>query len=295
MAHRILLLHGLEDATSTMAAIASEAGYRAAELGAMAEVLRQLQRDGMGGLIVESAGPGSLEHLVQGLREMPETLRPYVIVIDESVAEYADSEYLRQGADDVIHIPPGSERFELRLRAAVRFAQLQHAFCRHALHDPLTGVLNRGAVMTILDRELQRARRMGYSVAVVMADFDKLKAINDSHGHQMGDAAICAAAARIQAQLRPYDAVGRYGGDEFILILSNCGEPQARDVCQRIQQAIVSTPVSTPQVAVNISLSMGAYITDPRSPGSAIQAIRQADAALYQAKRAGGQRLVVMQ
>ena len=85
--------------------------------------------------------------------------------------------------------------------------------------------------MTMLDRELQRARRFGYSIAVVMADFDKLKTINDTHGHQMGDAAMCAAANRIQSQLRPYDAVGRYGGDEFILVLSNCARPQATDIC----------------------------------------------------------------
>lgn len=295
MSDRILLLHGLEDATNTMAAIASQAGYRVADPGAVADVLCGLQRDGMGGLVVESAGPGSLERLMQGLREMPETLRPYVLVLDESADERTERECLRQGADDVIHDLPGTERFGLRLRAAIRYLQLQYAFCRHALHDPLTGILNRGAVMTFLDAELQRARRMGYSVAVVMADFDKLKTINDTHGHQAGDAAMCAAAARIKGQLRPYDAVGRYGGDEFILILSNCGEPQARDICQRIQQAVTSAPVSTPQAAVDISLSMGAYITDARNPGDAVQAIRQADTALYQAKRAGGHRVVVMQ
>ena len=111
--------------------------------------------------------------------------------------------------------------------------------------------------MTMLDRELQRARRFGYSIAVVMADFDKLKEINDVHGHLVGDAALMRCRQPYPDAASPYDAVGRYGGDEFILVLSNCAESQAKDVCQRIHNAVVSTPVSTPRAAVNISLSMG--------------------------------------
>ncbi len=295
MSDRLLLLHGLDDATSVMTTVAAESGYQPCPAGILSDVMLELQRGGMGAVCVESAGPGSLDRMVKALREMPETLRPYLIVLDESADDATANQYLRTGADDVIRDAPGTGRFELHLRAATRFLRLQHEFCRHALHDPLTGAFNRGALMTILDRELQRARRFGYSIAVVMADFDKLKEINDIHGHLVGDAALCAAASRIQTQLRPYDAVGRYGGDEFILVLSNCAEPHARDVCQRIHRAVVATPVSTPKAAVNISLSMGVWITDQRNPGTATDAIGRADSALYEAKRTGQGHLVVRQ
>ena len=295
MSDRLLLLHGLDDAQSVMITLASESGYQPCPPGVLNDVMLEMQRGGMCGVCVEPAGAGSLDRIVRALRELPETLRPYLIVLDEKADDATANQYLHLGADDVIRDSPGTGRFELHLRAATRFLRLQNAFCRHALHDPLTAVLNRGTVMTMLDRELQRARRFGYSIAVVMADFDKLKEINDVHGHLVGDAALCAAASRIQTQLRPYDAVGRYGGDEFILVLSNCAESQAKDVCQRIHNAVVSTPVSTPRAAVNISLSMGIWITDPRSPGTAVDIIGKADGALYEAKRTGRGSLIVRQ
>ncbi len=270
-----------------MTSVAAESGYQPCTADILADVLTALQRGGMGGICVESAGAGSLQRIVAALRETPETLRPYLIVLDEAADDAAVGRYLHLGADDVIRDAPGTGQFELHLRTAMRFLRLQHAFCNHALHDPLTGAFNRGAVMTILERELQRARRFGYNIAVVMADFDRLKEINDVHGHLVGDAALCAAASRIQSQLRPYDAVGRYGGDEFIIVLSNCAEPHARDVCQRIYRAVVATPVSTPRAAVEISLSMGAWVTDPRNPGTTLDAIGRADSALYEAKRTG--------
>lgn len=293
MTHRLLLLHGLDDARSVMLTAAAEAGYQPVPADVFGDVLRGLQRGGMSALCIESADPNSLERLVQALRDMPETLRPYLIVLAEGADEATIGRYLRLGADDVITGSLGSEKFEVHLRTATRFLRLQHAFCQHALHDPLTGVLNRGTVLTMLDRELQRARRFGHSTAVVMADFDKLKTINDTYGHQTGDTAICAAASRIQSQLRPYDAVGRYGGDEFILVLSNCTQTQATDICQRIRHAVVSAPIATPHASVSISLSMGVWITDPRNPGAAADAIGKADAALYEAKRSGHSRLVV--
>ena len=287
MSDRLLLLHGLDNATNVMTTVAAEAGYRLCASTALADVLTQLRRGGMSGICVESAGSGSLERIVAVLREVPETLRAYLIVLDEGADDITANRYLLAGADDVIRDAPGTGRFELHLRAATRFLRLQHAFCRHALHDPLTGVFNRGAVTTILERELQRAHRFAYSIAVVMSDFDRLKQINDLHGHLAGDAALRAAVNRIQSQLRPYDAVGRYGGDEFIIVLSNCAEPHAHDICQRIHRAVVATPVSTTRGAINISLSMGVWITDPRNPGSATEAIGKADGALYEAKRSG--------
>lgn len=296
MNDRLLLLHGLEDARSVLVTLASEAGYRTVTDGFLADVLQAFHRGGMAAMCVEPAeNKGSLDHIIRSLREMPETLRPYLIVLDEGADEAAIGRHLRTGADDVIIGAPGTEKFELHLRSAGRFLRLQRAFCLHALHDPLTGVLNRGTVMTMLDRELQRARRFGYHIAVVMADFDKLKVINDSHGHLTGDAAMCAAASRIQSQLRPYDAVGRYGGDEFILVLSNCTHAQATDICQRIHHAVVSAPVRTPQATLDISISMGVWITDPRTPTTPPEAIAHADAALYEAKASPKSRVIVRQ
>ena len=130
MSGRLLLLHGLEDARSVMLAVASEAGYQPCPAEVLGDVMLELQRGDMAGVCVESAGPGSLDRIVQGLREMPEALRPYLIVLDESANEAAISQYPARGPTMSSKMPL-ARRSSNCICARVSFACSMHSAGTH--------------------------------------------------------------------------------------------------------------------------------------------------------------------
>src|SRR5262245_55163291 len=143
-------------------------------------------------------------------------------------------EGLDAGADDYLTKPFDPHELQVRLRTGKRIITLQAELIEareelrvQAMYDPLTGVWNRRAILQVLGSELARSRREGLSLAVVIADLDHFKRINDTYGHMVGDTALCEAASRMQALLRPYDAIGRYGGEEFLMILPGCTSQDA--------------------------------------------------------------------
>jgi len=158
-----------------------------------------------------------------------------------------------------------------------------------ATHDSLTGIWNRAAIFDVLKRELLRAQREGTFVGVLLADLDFFKKINDVYGHLAGDAVLREVAQRINAAVRTYDAVGRYGGEEFLVVLSACEEEPLRHA-ERIRELVSAEPVVTREGAITVTLSLGAAI----SGGELLEIedlLRAADAALYRAKRAGRNRV----
>jgi diguanylate cyclase (GGDEF)-like protein len=167
-----------------------------------------------------------------------------------------------------------------------RMAGLQ----KDATHDALTGLLNRAAVLDILKKEMIRAHREGTSVGVLLGDLDHFKNINDTHGHLAGDEVLREAAQRIGAAVRSYDSVGRYGGEEFLIILSGCAD-NADMVKQadRIRSQVCGGPVRTADGEIPITLSVGAASSSEYAEVEAV--LRAADAALYRAKRAGRNRV----
>ncbi len=154
----------------------------------------------------------------------------------------------------------------------------------------LTGVWNRGTIIEILQRELARAAREGTSVGVIMADLDHFKRINDTLGHLAGDIALREVSRRMGIMLRPYDAIGRYGGEEFLVVLPGCDLPGALGVAERMRQAIAEMPVAVPTGTTRITVSLGAAAGE----GPSLDAdglIRKADETLYRAKRGGRNRV----
>ena len=151
--------------------------------------------------------------------------------------------------------------------------------------DPVTGLLNRRALDERLPQEIERAKRSGRMGCLLMIDVDAFKAINDTFGHLAGDAALAAIARAIKAQLRSYDAVFRYGGDEFAVILPGTLREQARSVARRIHRTVEKTPVAqgAPASAGNLHVSIGVAIF-PSQAQTAAEVIEQADSALYDAK-----------
>ncbi len=161
-----------------------------------------------------------------------------------------------------------------------------------ATHDALTGLWNRGAILDILKRELVRAQREGTSVGVIMADLDHFKNINDTYGHLAGDAVLRESAQRINGAVRTYDAVGRYGGEEFLIVLSGSNEVTV-DQAERIRTLVGTEPVSTDDGVIPVTLSMGVTFGGQKQEEEVEAILRAADSALYRAKRAGRNRVEI--
>lgn len=158
--------------------------------------------------------------------------------------------------------------------------------------DALTGVWNRGYLNELLAREIALAQRSGQPLAMVVADLDLFKRINDEHGHTAGDKALVQAAQSLAASIREIDHLGRYGGEEFILLLPNCDQESARLTAERCRKALTARPVDIGSAQLALSGSFGvAAISGSDIDGEEL--FRRADHALYQAKEAGRNRVVV--
>jgi len=161
----------------------------------------------------------------------------------------------------------------------------QEALRREASRDSLTGIWNRKAILDILDRELLRCERNRAAVGVIMADVDHFKTVNDSRGHAAGDFVLRIIATEIAAVVRPYDSVGRYGGEEFLIVAPECGLTETWELAERVRSCIENCSVIVGSNSVNVSLSLG--IATAVSSGSSENLLQEADTALYQAKNAG--------
>ncbi|MDQ2070029.1 GGDEF domain-containing protein [Natronospira bacteriovora] len=157
--------------------------------------------------------------------------------------------------------------------------------------DELTGLPNRRAFLQRLQAELARHRRYGAEFTLAMIDADHFKAINDRHGHEAGDRVLCEVGARLQRELRDSDMAARFGGEEFALLLSETSADRAITVCERIRQAICQRPIAlNGSDKVELTISIG--LATPAGDGHSVDSLlRQADDAMYQAKREGRNRV----
>jgi diguanylate cyclase (GGDEF)-like protein len=198
---------------------------------------------------------------------------------------------MEAGADDYLAKPFDVEELRVRLHAGERILALQEELRAQATHDDLTGVLNRGTVLEILERELALVVRKSVPVAVILADLDDFKQVNDKHGHAIGDTVLREAARRLATPMRPYDAIGRYGGEEFLIVLPGCGMSSALLVAERVRCSVGGTPITTPAGDVAMTVSLGVSAVEKAPPRLADELIQAADDALYRAKRAGRNRV----
>jgi diguanylate cyclase (GGDEF)-like protein len=141
-----------------------------------------------------------------------------------------------------------------------------------------------------LGRAVERARLEQKPIAVIMADVDRFKEFNDRHGHTVGDEILRTVANRIRGALRPYDGIGRYGGEEFLLVVEGCDPVVTHEVAERARQAVAAAPVEAGILRLNATISLGVAWQD-RAPASTDGLVDAADAALYRAKAAGRNRV----
>lgn len=170
-----------------------------------------------------------------------------------------------------------------------RLVQAQEALRREASRDGLTALWNRKAILDILERELLRSDRHGDSVGLIMADVDHFKAVNDSRGHVAGDLVLRIIASEIAAVVRPYDSVGRYGGEEFLIVAPDCGFAETWELAERVRNAVAKSSIMVGGAPVVVSLSLGIAIGSSAADSESL--LQAADTALYQAKHAGRNRV----
>ena len=201
------------------------------------------------------------------------------------------------GADDYITKPVNPHELQVRLRAGRRIVELQTELIEarerlreQATLDDLSGVWNRGAILDKLKVELNRARRADESVGVIMCDIDHFKSINDNHGHLSGDTVIRETAQRIERSLRDYDALGRYGGEEFLIVVPKTEVRHMGIIAERIRKAIADTPIEIEEGEISVTVSLGTYAAYVAEQVGSNHYIDAADNALYEAKRTGRNR-----
>jgi two-component system cell cycle response regulator len=233
-------------------------------------------------------------------RVREENQEPYIYILLLTAKDTGEElvEGMEAGADDYVRKPVDSHELRVRVCAGRRILDLQaevvrgrEALRQLATCDPLTALWNRNAMFDILTRELKRAKRESGSISLIMADLDHFKQINDTLGHGAGDVVLQEAARRITTCVRPYDAVCRYGGEEFLIVLPGCDLADATLRAEQIRSAIAATPFQIPEGDVNLTCSLGVTASSGPAGYDAALLAHEADEALYTAKHNGRNRV----
>lgn len=195
------------------------------------------------------------------------------------------------GADDYLAKPVEPSELKARILVGKRILDLQQCLRFSATHDFLTNLLNRAEILASLERELVRTQREGRSAGVLMADLDGFKQINDTLGHQAGDLVLAEVARRLKSDLRLYDLAGRYGGEEFILVLPGCDLQTAARRAEEIRRLVAKDPIVIDAGTISATVSMGVTVTSCDPDATIESTLQAADTALYRAKKAGRNRV----
>jgi two-component system cell cycle response regulator len=237
----------------------------------------------------------------QRIRQRGSEPYTYILLLTSKSQKEDLIEGMDAGADDYITKPFDQSELQVRLRAGTRLVDLQaqllsarEALREQATRDSLTRLWNRSSILEALTRELARAEREASPLGVVIVDLDHFKQINDNHGHPAGDVVLRESARRMQSGVRQYDSVGRYGGEEFLILLPNCGEAESFSQAERLRKQLTQNDICINDFSIRVTASFGVTAAIPGEPWTSEGLIRRADEALYVAKKSGRNRVEIL-
>jgi two-component system, cell cycle response regulator len=247
-------------------------------------------------MMPELDGPG----VCREMRSRHDNSYVYILLLTSKQSSQDIVEGLEAGADDYLTKPWQAGELKARLDTGRRILLLEDKLIGareemrfKATHDALTSLWDRGAILSLLRSELSRSARNGEPVSLLLCDIDHFKQINDVHGHHTGDQVLQEVATRLLDAVRSDDAVGRYGGEEFLIVLHGCGRDNLNGRAEQVRKSICGRGVITERGPLAVSTSIGAITIDHGNKSLPMeQFLKQADAALYRAKDEGRDRVV---
>lgn len=232
--------------------------------------------------------------LCQKVRHQKNDAYTYIILLTSRDRQEDIVEGLSSGADDYIVKPFNTLELKARLQTGRRIIDLQNQLLQSkkqleelATQDSLTKLWNRATIIQHLEEEIHRSLREGNPVGALLVDIDYFKNINDTYGHHVGDEVLIEVASRLKRHIRRYDKIGRYGGDELLVVLPNCALSSVKDIAERLRQVVSEQKIPTEIGPIDVTLSIGGISSENQLPISAEGLIKASDHALYQAKRNG--------
>ncbi|HYL63631.1 MAG TPA: diguanylate cyclase [Candidatus Methylomirabilis sp.] len=272
------------------------AGYDVISVDDGKKALEQLcQPDGPRLALLDWVMPGLDGPAVcRAVRKRTEQTYVYMVLLTSKGSKEETVVGLESGADDYLTKPFNAEELRARLRVGERILLLEDRLVEarenmrfRATHDPLTSLLNRGAILDLLGRELHRSYREHTSTVLLLGDVDHFKRVNDTMGHAVGDEVLIEIANRLLAAVRSYDFVGRFGGEEFLAVLNGCDRAYAPGRAEEIRKSISAQPILTAKGAIPLTMSFGVLLSADWGPRPMEELLHEADLALYNAKTAG--------
>jgi diguanylate cyclase (GGDEF)-like protein len=274
-------------------------GYNVATASSAAQALEMMRNRPPSLVLLDVNMPGMSGLQMLDVLKGDEDLKGVPVIL---VSALSDTENivrgLQRGASDYvtkpINLPVLLARLETQLKMASLVNQLEsqkEILARLASCDDLTGVLNRRSLFETLEVDLNRSTRYRHQLSVLMMDLDHFKRVNDEHGHAAGDEVLRQFAERISHSLRNTDALFRYGGEEFCVVLPETNGRHALHVAENIRHLIESRPFELDTTALHCTVSIGLATFTPPEPINATQLLERADEALYDAKNGGRNRV----